>query len=241
MIKNIFNKIKPSSNSDKDTSIKVNQKKVDNITKHPDFPFLISFPRTGSHWLRMIMELYFEKPSLVRIFYKQNKKAKSFTCYHRHDLDLEIQRNNVLYLYRHPVPTIYSQLNYHKEDFNNDKNIIKWAELYGKHLSKWLIEENFTEKKTILTYEGLQNDIYTEFEKVCKHFDMELDEHKLGKILPLVSKENLKKKTKHDKDVVNLEDSYKNNRKDFIENKSQLIFDTISRKNNNLRIYFNLA
>ena len=30
-------------------------------------PFLISFPRTGSHWLRMLCELYFERPTLVRL------------------------------------------------------------------------------------------------------------------------------------------------------------------------------
>jgi hypothetical protein len=38
------------------------------FTDNPDFPYLVSYSRTGSHWLRMIMELYFEKLSLVRVF-----------------------------------------------------------------------------------------------------------------------------------------------------------------------------
>jgi len=42
---------------------------LDHFLKNADFPWLISFPRTGSHWLRMIMELYFEKPSLRRVFF----------------------------------------------------------------------------------------------------------------------------------------------------------------------------
>ena len=41
--------------------------------EEPEFPFLISFPRTGSHWLRMIMELYFKRPALTRIFYFKNR------------------------------------------------------------------------------------------------------------------------------------------------------------------------
>ena len=47
-------------------------------TCDPEFPFLVSYSRTGSHWLRMIMELYFEKPILVRIFYFIKKR--NFLC-----------------------------------------------------------------------------------------------------------------------------------------------------------------
>ena len=37
-----------------------NQDLINEYINKPDFTFLISFPRTGSHWLRNIMELYFE-------------------------------------------------------------------------------------------------------------------------------------------------------------------------------------
>src|SRR5664280_1077746 len=114
LIKAIFNK---------DGSVSVNdQALIDACLSNPDFSFLVSFPRTGSHWLRMIMELYFKKPSLVRIFYF--KDAQEFTCYHRHDEELDIERRNVLYLYRNPVDTIYSQLGYYKEDVDNEERII---------------------------------------------------------------------------------------------------------------------
>ena len=44
------------------------QKIWQKYTSNPEFPYLVSFPRTGSHWLRNVMELYFEKPSLTRVF-----------------------------------------------------------------------------------------------------------------------------------------------------------------------------
>ena len=47
------------------------------------------------------MELYLEKPSLVRAFYY--KDASDFTCYHTHDMDLQLRRQNVIYLYHDPV------------------------------------------------------------------------------------------------------------------------------------------
>ena len=72
------------------------------VLSDPDFPFLISFPRTGSHWLRMLMELYFEQPSLVRVFYY--KDNDNYLCYHHHDEDLKlVDKKNVIYLYRDPV------------------------------------------------------------------------------------------------------------------------------------------
>ena len=46
----------------------INKQNVDLAYEDITFPFLVSFPRTGSHWLRMLMELYFDKPSLTRSF-----------------------------------------------------------------------------------------------------------------------------------------------------------------------------
>jgi hypothetical protein len=187
---------------------------INSFISNPDFPWLISFSRTGSHWLRMLMELYFEKPSLVRIFYF--KGAKDFTCYHRHDMDLDIKGiRNVIYLYRNPVETIYSQLNYYREDTNSMERIRYWAELYGRHLSKWLFKESFTIKKTVITYEGLKNDMHNEFRKICEHFGHSLDPEKLTVAARKVSKKDLKKKTRHDKQVVNLSGSYETSRERF--------------------------
>lgn len=197
-----------------------------------DFPFLVSFPRTGSHWLRMLMELYFEKPGLVRVFYYH--KAKNFTCYHTHDLNLEIERKNILYLYRNPADTVFSQLMYHQQRINNEILIKYWSNIYGLHLEKWLLKENFTEKKTIIKYEKLKSDITDEFKKICAHFGLALNEEKLKSIINLATKENLKIKTPHDRQAVILCGEYGKQREIFSRKYSDLILACIFNQNKKL-------
>lgn len=200
-------------------SYRIAQNIVDTFIADKDFPFLVSFPRTGSHWLRMMMELYFEKPSLVRAFYYPD--VHTYTCFHTHDEDLSVKdRNSVIYLYRNPVETIYSQMNYYKENVDDKDRIRYWAACYAQHLDKWLLTEEFTHKKTILTYEALKGNTAGEFAKVCIHFGQALDETKLNEVLDKVSKEKLKEKTIHDPQVVNLTKSYNTNREIF-KNKHQ--------------------
>lgn len=195
------------------------------FTDNPDFPYLVSFSRTGSHWLRMIMELYLEKPSLVRAFYF--KDASDFSCYHTHDMDLKLRRENVLYLFRNPVETVYSQLCYYKENPDDQERRQYWTNLYARHLAKWLVHDDFTRKKTVITYEGMKSDMAQEFAKICRHFGEELDTRKLEALLEKVSKAELKKKTAHDKQVVNLTDEYQKNRESFMDRYSELIYSEI--------------
>lgn len=195
------------------------------FTDDPDFPFLVSFPRTGSHWLRMLMELYFDKPSLVRAFY--TAAPSDFTCYHSHDEDLKLERRNVIYLYRNPVPTIYSQLSYYREDPDDLIRITYWSSLYGRHLRKWLLTEKFTAKKTVLTYEALKSDLPVAFAALCGHFNLPLDAAKLEAANARVSKESLKKKTGHDNQVVNLSQSYEAARKCFQERHSRFVMEAV--------------
>ncbi len=209
---------------------------IKTFTDNPDFPYLVSFSRTGSHWLRMIMELYFEKPSLVRAFYF--KHANDFTCYHTHDMDLELKRENVIYLYRNPVETVYSQLCYYKEAPDNEERRRLWTNLYARHLAKWLVQKDFTRKKTVITYEGMKADMTHEFAKVCRHFGEELNTLKLEAALEKVSKAELKKKTKHDEQVINLSNSYQDGRELFKEKYGSTIFDEIIAFDSRLASFF---
>lgn len=210
--------------ADRSASIE-DPKIIKTFTDDPDFPYLVSFSRTGSHWLRMIMELYFEKPSLVRAFYF--KDTLDFTCYHTHDMDLKLQRDNALYLYRNPVETVYSQLGYYKENPDDQKRRQHWTNLYARHLAKWLVYDDFTKKKTVITYEGMKSDIHGEIKKICRHFGTDVDPAKLDSVLAKVSKDELKKKTKHDPQVVNLSNAYRNEREVFREMYGKLIFDEL--------------
>jgi len=226
--KRLSQKLKKLSllNSQSNKSIAINNNKIiENFRANPQNSFLISFPRTGSHWLRMMMELYFERPSLVRVFYFPTQK--NYLTLHTHDLDLKTERSNIIYLYRNPNDTIYSQLSYYKEDLNNIRKIIYWANLYGQHLDKWLFKENFTKKKAIITYEGLKKDIVTEFSKIAEHFNYPLDKKKLTLVSNKIKKKEVQKKTKHDKQVINLNKQYQINKLVFITKYQNLITDTI--------------
>lgn len=218
ILRNLFDKILGKS----DPIHITDQVVLDRFLNNPEFPWLISFPRTGSHWMRMIMELYFEKPSLRRVFFYQD--ATDFTCYHWHDVDLSLKDvKSVIYLYRDPVETVYSTLQYHREDINDQARILHWTDVYGAHLRKWLFEENFTLKKTLIRYEGLKQDVCGEFAKVCNHLGQALDSDRLTEVVKKVSKDELKAKTQHDLQVVNVSASYAATREKFAQDNGNLI------------------
>ena len=209
---------------------------IDQFTSHPDNTVLVSFPRTGSHWLRMLMELYFEQPSLVRSFYYPENR--DFLTLHTHDLDLEVERSHVIYLYRDPIDTIFSQLSYHGETLNDRNQVAYWSDLYGRHLDKWLHRERFTSRKTILTYEGMKEDLAVEFIKITEHFRREFDKTRLEQSAKLVSKETVKQKTRHDKNVVQLDTCYEVMREDFQKFQGSFVWETLTNDRPYLANYF---
>lgn len=201
---------------------------IEAFVSEPTNTFLVSFPRTGSHWLRMVMELYFERPSLVRVFYYPERR--DFLTLHTHDLELDVERENVIYLYRDPVDTIYSQLCYYKERLDDRGRIAYWADLYGRHLAKWLETETFTTKKTILTYERMKEDLVEEFRKVTDHFGVTLDPDRLTECAETVSKDEVKRKTPDDPQVVQLRNDYEAARAEFRANQAGLVCDVVTER-----------
>ncbi len=201
------------------------RKIIDRFVANPDNTFLVSFPRTGSHWFRMIMELYFERPSLTRAFYYPDRS--DYLSLHTHDIDLDLQRRDVIYLYRDPVDTVYSQLGYYMESPDDTNRIRHWADLYGRHLDKWLWTERITIHKTVLTYEGLKREMVNEFRKVTTHFGQALDPAKLSKASGRISMDEVKRKTLHNQQVMNTTDEYRNKRSEFRNRHARLVWETM--------------
>ena len=219
-------KLLSESANDADGSVSISDPKVlQRYTDDPSFPFLVSFPRTGSHWLRMIMELYFGRPLLTRTFF--NKDRTDYLLLHTHDIDLDIMRGNVVYLYRDPVDTVFSQLMYYKEDITDEERVRHWAGLYGRHLAKWLHDNGFTEKLTVVKYERLRDDPAAEFKKITDHFGVEFDGTRLDEALKGATKEKLKEKTGHDPQVVNLKADYSAKRKQFRTESEGLVWEEL--------------
>jgi len=225
------NKSKNVANQDKIVPISIVNAHIKN---NDSFPFLVSFPRTGSHWLRMMMELYLEKPSMMLLFNTTYQEVLEYTCYHTHDLDLKTERKRVIYLYRNPVDTIFSQLKYHQQNIDDIKQINYWTDLYGQHLDKWLFKETFTEEKIVLTYEHLKSNLLEEFKKLTLFFEVEFDEFTLTSVKEEVTKVKIKSKTAHDNQVINLEMNYDSLRQIFKEKQSDYIFKRLNQINPNL-------
>ncbi|MBN1680162.1 MAG: sulfotransferase domain-containing protein [Anaerolineae bacterium] len=202
----------------------------------PDNPYLVSFPRTGSHWLRMLIELYFERPTLKRAFYYPDRH--DYLLLHTHDLELDVQRRNVIYLYRDPVETVYSQLQYHHENPNDTGRITHWADLYGRHLDKWLRTETCTTHKTIVTYEGLRRDLPFEYAKITAHFDTAFDYERFDNVAQRVTKEEVKRKTPHDEQVMQLGTAYQTTRDEFTAAHADLVWDVVLNNRPHLRDIF---
>ena len=213
-----------------------NQNDIDNFTEDQNNTFLVSFPRTGSHWLRMMMELYFEQPSLMRVFYYSD--SKDYLTLHTHDLELDIVRTRVIYLYRNPVETVFSQLHYHQEDINDHSRISYWSDLYGRHLDKWLHQEEFTVQKTVIKYEHLKTDMQSEFEKICSHFSAPLDSERINNIAEHVSKDRVQAMVSHDPQAMNLSKAYQNERTNFSNEHGDLIWRELLHGREHLRDNF---
>lgn len=236
-LKRIVRNILRKTEGHKSGSVVVNDKLIiERFEANPDNTFLISFPRTGSHWLRMLTELYFGRPSLVRIFYYPERR--NYLMLHTHDLELDVVRTKVIYLFRDPVETIYSQIFYHKEEFGDSRQIRYWTDLYGRHLDKWLHREQFSRQKTILTYEGMERNLPKEFAKVTRHFGETLEEPRLEKVARKVTKDEVRKRTEHDPQVVQLRSAYHDARARFRQEHGSLVWDVLSRDRPYLVDYF---
>jgi hypothetical protein len=233
-MKRLLKRLVSEADAPNNGSIAVNdQVIIESFVANPDNTFLVSFPRTGSHWLRMIMELYFGRPSLVRVFYYPERR--DYLTLHTHDLELDAVRSHVIYLYRDPIDTVYSQLQYHKEDIDDRERVACWSDFYGRHLDKWLHQETFTRRKTVVRYERLKADMVEEFHKICEHFDSPLDVGHLEAAAARVTKGKVKEKTPHDLQVVNLNQVYEEERRRFRKQYGEFVWQVLLNGREQLR------
>ena len=215
----------------------VNQQEVDRFSANPKNPYLVSFPRTGSHWIRMLSELVFEQPTLVRPFHYRDNN--NYLYLHHHDIDLSLKRTNVVYLYREPVATVYSDLKYHRSDPDSLENIRQKTTLYACHAEKWLCQESFTTRKTVLNYEAFQKDVIHEFTKLANHLELPFDADRLVVVAEQITKNKVKEMTNHyDDKVVNQAADYDEQRELFKHRYGDYIWDLMLKGRPHLRDFF---
>jgi hypothetical protein len=200
-------------------------KLINQCIANEDFPYLISFPRTGSHWFRMLLEQYANRPLLVRSFFDHGNK--DFLLYHTHDMNLTLQRKNIIYLYRNPTDIIFSQLNYYQQDVF-DKNLVHfWANQYAAHLSHWIFLESASSSKIFITYEGLKNNLSSEFKKATNFLNLDWNQELLNTTYKNTSKKTVEDKTQYNKQVMNTSKEYQEKKELFVNTMDDFILETI--------------
>lgn len=196
--------------------------KQKDIMNDLSFPRLVSYPRTGSHWLRILVEKYTGIPSVVQSFFNNN--PNDVWGFHIHDRIIgnwepsEGPTKNlekVIYLFRDPVDTIYSQMKYHKDlppswDGTNNEYISQKVEQYiseyYQHLKRWTLNNDDIAQILLVKYEDLVNSPSVTFEKVLKFLGFDWEQNKFDEVYSYCDKHLTKKVTPHDDNALNIEE-----------------------------------
>ncbi|MDX2114041.1 MAG: hypothetical protein SFZ24_00290 [Planctomycetota bacterium] len=167
-------------------------------------PYLVSYPRTGSHWIRCFLELYFDRPLLTRSFYEH--ASTDYLLHHTHDLEDEIRdRRDVIYLYRGVTSTVFSQLTYHMKDKAVDAplaEVLRVAEEYRRSLRKWLLREDVAARKHVIAYEWLLDRPLPTLRGVIDFLGGSPDDDAIMRIWPTITHGSIKERTTHDPRVI---------------------------------------
>ncbi len=168
-------------------------------------PYLVSFPRTGSHWLRSFLELYFDRPLLTRSFYRH--ESTDFLLLHSHDLgaDRVRERRDTIYLYRSIVSTVFSQLTYdHGPEAPNlsAAQVLEVAEQYRKHLRAWLLGGNEGLRLHVVAYEWLLDRPAEVLAGVIEFLGGEPEKDRIMRIWPTITHESVRERSTYEPRVI---------------------------------------
>ena len=154
------------------------------MTNENNNPYYVGVSRSGSHWIRLVLEGYLDGKSPlssfiackddINILYSRLNDFKG-----THDMQLDFVYDNVIYLYRNPIDCIFSNLKYDGTDITDKKAVDYYLNIWIKHIQKWVYDEKFTKHKVILSYERLKNDFVSEFSKLLAFLNIEINTDKI--------------------------------------------------------------
>jgi hypothetical protein len=201
----------------------------------PLFPYLVAFPRTGSHWLRALVERVLDRPTLVRVFFLHDRHDWLFI--HDHDDGLTLRRKRVIYLYRNPVQVVFSQMGYHGDDWSDENKVSYWAERYGEHLYKWLVTENFASDKAVVCYEYMLDAVRAVAAFCWLPWGTE-EETLLAKAIKELNRVKIAGLIEDNPKIMSVGPEYEVARGKFRKLQSRLVWETVMRNRPELGIWF---
>ena len=185
----------------------------------------VGLSRSGSHWIRLVLEHYMGGNSPLSNFLG-SANTNNFRA--THDLQLDFVADYVIYLYRNPIDCIYSNLKYDEIDTNVDciSKIDYYLDIWISHIQKWIYDENFTKDKVILCYEKLKNDFNNEFSKLLIFLNLQVNTEKIEEGNNIYTKSKIKKIVRDDR-VINNELNYEIDRELFTQKYKNYIYDKL--------------
>lgn len=194
-------------------------------------PYYVGVSRSGSHWIRLVLEGYMGGKSPLSNFIACKddinillNRLNDFKG--THDMQLDFKAENVIYLYRNPIDCIFSNLKYDGTDLLNRNAVDYYLDIWIRHIQKWYYNEQFTKNKVILCYEKLQEDFVSEFSKILSFLNLEIDVDKIIKSKDIYTKGKIREIV-HDKKVINNESDYEIQRDKFIELHGKYIYEKL--------------
>jgi hypothetical protein len=194
-------------------------------------PYYVGVSRSGSHWIRLVLEGYMGGKSPLSNFIACKddinillNRLNDFKG--THDMQLDFKAENVIYLYRNPIDCIFSNLKYDGTDLLNRNAVDYYLDIWIRHIQKWYYDEQFTKNKVILCYEKLQEDFVSEFSKILSFLNLEIDVDKIIKAKDIYTKGKIREIV-HDKKVINNESDYEIQRDKFIELHGKYIYEKL--------------
>lgn len=197
-----------------------------------NIPLFVSYPRTGSHWIQAVMEIYFDQPRAPDqgngISWRPKKPKENYMWLHTHDRNFHVETIHPLgaiFLYRDPVDAIYSLVLV--RGGANEKNIRKAAGRFKRLFKKWVLERK---ARTVLAYEDLLEEPLPHIKRVSKHFKIPWNEVKAQEALNTCTKEAILNKNQNHSKFHNssfLEPEYAINRIKFRKKWGKLILEDV--------------
>ena len=196
-----------------------------------NLPLFISYPRSGSHWIASLTQLYFNRPKLRNA--KPIVSGNNYLFFHDHDerSDMELPHNRIIYLYRDPDDVLFSLS---KAEIG--VNIEQRIKNLKRHYEKYLLNK----AHVVIKYENFKIDLYDEFNKVIQFFAPGeiVDKAKLDKANQAVAIPKLIQRHGQNKYLNSLitTQRYSIERSKFKKKQSKYIYDKII--TDNLRQFF---
>ena len=183
--------------------------KIESSYQDLSIPRLVSYPRTGSHWLRIMMEAYLEMPCGPQAFFYPANSVWGLHIHDRfvgqkaHEEGPVVNLRKVIYLHRDPIDTIFSQLQYESKTNITDQDVETLIEEYASHLIRW--KKNNLDIGEILdiSYEEMKADTAVTLSKIFVFLGFAVNESRVRLACEYSSKAKTKQVTAHDENALN--------------------------------------